>query len=212
MKLGIIGAGFIAKFQTIAIAQVRGWQIAGICSPEGAEELAGFVESKGIGPVSIYPTITEMAKNVDVLAIFSPNFTRIAVMEEIRDAVKSGCRLQGLICEKPLGRNYAEAKRMVELLEETGYEAGEDMGMYKPARAVNRVEFLALTLRNVSDSMPGLTASSYTDVELNQWFTGYAKYSYDNSLFVGSKLFPQQFTKRVEVARVIFELNELGKV
>lgn len=120
MKLGIIGAGFIAQFQTIAISQVRGWQVAGICSPEGAEELAGFVESKKIGPVSLYPTVSEMAKNVDVLAIFSPNFTRIAVMEEIRDAVKAGCQLQGIICEKPLGRNYAEAKRMVELLEETG--------------------------------------------------------------------------------------------
>ena len=120
MKLGIIGAGFIAKFQTVAIGQVRGWQIAGICSPEGAEELAGFVAAKGLGPASIYPSISEMAKNVDVLAIFSPNFTRIAVMEEIRDAVKAGCQLQGIICEKPLGRNYAEAKRMVELLEETG--------------------------------------------------------------------------------------------
>ena len=120
MKLGIIGAGFIAKFQTIAISQVRGWQIAGICSPEGAEELAGFVESKGLGPVSLYPTVTEMAKNVDVLAIFSPNFTRISVMEEIRDAVKAGCQLQGIVCEKPLGRNYAEAERMVTLLDETG--------------------------------------------------------------------------------------------
>ena len=120
MKLGIIGAGFIAKFQTIAISQVRGWQIAGICSPEGAEALARFVESKGIGPVSLYPTVTEMAKHVDVLAIFSPNFTRTAIMEEIRDAVRAGCRLQGIICEKPLGRNYAEAARMVTLLEETG--------------------------------------------------------------------------------------------
>jgi len=120
MKLGIIGAGFIAKFQTIALSQIRGWQVAGICSPEGADALARLVESRGLGPVTVYPTITEMAKNVDVLAIFSPNFTRIAVMEEIRDAVQAGCPLKGLICEKPLGRSYAEAQRMVELLEETG--------------------------------------------------------------------------------------------
>jgi len=120
MKLGIIGAGFIAKFQAIALSEVRGWEIAGICSPEGAEQLADFVKSKELGPAAIYPSVTEMAKNVDVLAIFSPNFTRIAVMEEIRDAVKSGCELQGIICEKPLGRNYAEADRMVKLLEETG--------------------------------------------------------------------------------------------
>ncbi len=120
MRLGFIGAGFIAKFQTIALSQVRGWQIAGICSPEGAEKLAGFANSHGLGPVSVYPTVTEMAKNVDVLAIFSPNFTRIAIMEEIRDAVKSGSQLRGIICEKPLGRNFAEADRMVKLLEETG--------------------------------------------------------------------------------------------
>lgn len=119
MKLGIIGAGFIAKFQTIALTQVRGWQIAGIHSPKGAEELASFVESKGVGPVTIYQSVTEMTKHVDVLAIFSPNFTRVAVMEEIRDAVKAGAQLQGIICEKPLGRNFAEADRMVKLLKET---------------------------------------------------------------------------------------------
>lgn len=120
MKLGIIGAGFIARFQATALSEVRGWDIAGICSPEGAEQFADFVESKGLGPATIYPSVTEMAKNVEVLAIFSPNFTRIPVMEEIRDAVKSGCSLKGIICEKPLGRNYTEADRMVRLLDETG--------------------------------------------------------------------------------------------
>ena len=36
------------------------------------------------------------------------------MVEEIVDAVKAGAQLKGVICEKPLARNLAEARRMVE--------------------------------------------------------------------------------------------------
>lgn len=107
---------------------------------------------------------------------------------------------------------YQYICRGVELGMITGYEAGEDEGYYRPARSVNRVEFLALTLRNLSDTMPGLNSTSYNDVEAGQWFSGYAKYSYDNDLFTGANLYPSQYTKRSEVADVIYELHTLGKI
>jgi len=94
----------------------------------------------------------------------------------------------------------------------TGYQSGADAGFYRPARSVNRVEFLALLLRNVSDTMPANTVASYNDVALNQWFTGYAKYSYDNTLFAQPNLLPTNFVLREEVARVIYKLNQLGKI
>jgi flagellar hook assembly protein FlgD len=94
----------------------------------------------------------------------------------------------------------------------TGYQAGADAGYYRPARSVNRVEFLALLLRNLSDVMPGNGDFSYSDVPINQWYTGYAKYSYDHSLFTGTKLYPTNFTTRVQVAQVIYKLHELGKI
>lgn len=94
----------------------------------------------------------------------------------------------------------------------TGYLSGPDAGFYRPARSVNRVEFLALVLRNVADTMPGNNVASYNDVLLNQWFTGYAKYAYDNLLFNHPNLFPTNFMVRVEVARVLFKLHQLGKV
>lgn len=94
----------------------------------------------------------------------------------------------------------------------TGYESGEDAGYYRPARQVNRVEFLALILRNVGDTMPSDSSTSYNDVETGQWFSGYAKYSMDNSLFTGSNLYPTQATKRSEVADVIYKLHNLGKI
>ena len=56
-----------------------------------------------------------MAKQVDVIAVCAPNFARVTVIEAIVDAVKAGAALKGVICEKPLGRNMAEARRIVDL-------------------------------------------------------------------------------------------------
>ena len=94
----------------------------------------------------------------------------------------------------------------------TGYEGGADAGFYRPARQVNRVEFLALILRNLSDTMPADSSTSYSDVEANQWFSGYARYSLDNDLFAGPNLMPTNGTKRVEVADVLYKLHNLGKI
>lgn len=92
----------------------------------------------------------------------------------------------------------------------TGYASGADKGYFRPARSVNRAEFLAILLRNLSATMN--EGSSYTDVSSGDWFNKYAKYSYDNSLFTGGKLYPTNFTTRREVARVIYKLHTLGKI
>ena len=94
----------------------------------------------------------------------------------------------------------------------TGYKSGADAGFYRPARSVNRVEFLALVLRNLSETMPGNSSSSYNDVPTGQWFSGYAKYAFDQSLFMGSNLFPTQSMARWEVAAVIYKLHQNGKI
>ncbi|MFH1534174.1 MAG: S-layer homology domain-containing protein, partial [Nitrospirota bacterium] len=107
---------------------------------------------------------------------------------------------------------YQHICRGVELGMIYGYSGGADAGYYRPARDVGRVEFLALILRNVSDSMPDDSLGSYNDVAGGQWFSGYAKYSYDNELFDGNTLFPVQATTRIEVARHVYELYLLGKI
>jgi predicted dehydrogenase len=58
---------------------------------------------------------------VDAVWICAPNYTRIAVMEEIADTVRSEKgALIGVACEKPLGRTAAEARRMRELALDAG--------------------------------------------------------------------------------------------
>lgn len=118
MKLGMIGAGFVANFQAVAMTQVRGLELSALLARGGAQELARFSEDNRLGPAHIFDSITEMAKQVDVLAIYAPNYTRVSIMQEIVHAVKSGAELKGVICEKPLGRNVAESRKLVELADE----------------------------------------------------------------------------------------------
>ena len=120
LKYGFVGAGFIARFQLAAIRQLRGIDVVGVTAPQGAPELASMARAWGVGDAAVYGSVAEMARHVDVVAIFAPNFARVAVMEEIAQAVRAGAALKGVICEKPLGRNVAEARRLVELADAAG--------------------------------------------------------------------------------------------
>jgi len=120
MRLGFVGAGFVARFQAVAVLQVRGLEIAGIVRRRGAEALAAFCRENGLGEAKLYDSAAELAKHVDVIAIYVPNYAAVEIMEEIAAAVKAGARLKGVIREKPLGRNMREARRLAALAREAG--------------------------------------------------------------------------------------------
>jgi predicted dehydrogenase len=137
LRYGIIGAGFVARFHLKGIAQLRGIEIAGVHALKGADELAGLARELGVGNPTVYGSIAEMAAHVDVLAIFAPNFARIPIMEEIALAVRNGAVLKGVICEKPLGRNVAEARRLVNLAKDLNLRTAyfENQIFMKPVQA-----------------------------------------------------------------------------
>lgn len=120
LRYGIVGGGFISGFQLRALRQVRGVEVAGLVSRRPPQDLADYTKRHGLGEGKIYSSISEMAPHVDVIALFAPNFARIEMVEEIVAAVKAGAKLKGVICEKPLGRNLAEARRLVKLVEDAG--------------------------------------------------------------------------------------------
>jgi predicted dehydrogenase len=120
LRYGIVGGGFISGFQLRALRQVRGVEVAGLVSRRPPEKLAAYVRENGLGEGRIFGSISEMAPHVDVIALFAPNFARIEMVEELVAAVKAGAALKGVICEKPLGRNLAEARRLVKLVDEVG--------------------------------------------------------------------------------------------
>ena len=62
---------------------------------------------------------------IQALWLCGPNFARIENVEEIAHAVTGGKgALTGIACEKPLARNVAEAKRVVELVKQAGLKHG----------------------------------------------------------------------------------------
>jgi predicted dehydrogenase len=115
LKYGFVGAGFVANFHLQALRQLRGIKVTGVTAPRGAEALAERSREWGTGDTVVYADVAEMAKHVDVIAVFAPNFARVSIVEAIVDAVKAGAELKGVICEKPLGRNVKEARRLVDL-------------------------------------------------------------------------------------------------
>jgi len=138
LRLGFVGAGFIARFQVRALMQVRSVEVAGITSrtTASAEALSAMVKANGLGEGVVYPSIAEMVNHVDAVAIYAPNFVRVEHIEEIVDAVKRGAEIKGVICEKPLARNVGEARRLVDLAEEVGLKTAyfENQVFMKPVR------------------------------------------------------------------------------
>ncbi|MBD3183654.1 gfo/Idh/MocA family oxidoreductase [Candidatus Poribacteria bacterium] len=120
LKIGMVGAGFVAEFHRKSLESIRGIELAGVCALKGAEELAERARNAGLGDTKVYKSIEEMCKAVDVACIFVPNFVRLTILKEIIDAVKNGAELKGIVCEKPLARNMAEADEMLKLVNSVG--------------------------------------------------------------------------------------------
>jgi len=118
LRYGIVGGGFISAFQLRALRQVRGVEVAGLVSRRPPEKLAAYVREHGLGEGRVFGSIQEMAPHVDVIALFAPNFARVEMVEEVVAAYKAGAPLKGIICEKPLARNLAEARRVLKLVED----------------------------------------------------------------------------------------------
>ena len=120
LKIGFIGAGFVADFHRQALLGVRGVELSGMVRRGKSEALAAKVRQDGLGPAVIYETVGELCEAVDVIAVLAPNFTRVEVFEQILAARQKGAELKGLICEKPLARNVAEADRILAISDQIG--------------------------------------------------------------------------------------------
>jgi predicted dehydrogenase len=125
LGVGFVGSGFITRFHIQSWTAVRDADVLGIWSPnkENAASAAALARSLNVGAARAYGSITEMVAEpgIDCIWLCGPNHRRIENMEEIVAAIKTGKgELVGIACEKPLGRNVAEATRMVELVEEVG--------------------------------------------------------------------------------------------
>ncbi len=125
LGVGFVGGGFVARFHIRAFQGVRDAHVLGVVSRADptAEQAAALARELGVGNAKAYDTITDMVADpaIDAIWICAPNFARLEVMNEIVHAIESGKgELRAVACEKPLGRNAAEARRMLQLAERVG--------------------------------------------------------------------------------------------
>ncbi|MCU0916198.1 MAG: Gfo/Idh/MocA family oxidoreductase [Planctomycetes bacterium] len=115
LKIGMIGAGFVAKFHERALRSVRNVDFAGVYALKGAEALAQMARQDRLGDTKVYGSIAELVRAVDVVCVFAPNFARVDMMRQIAAAVEGGTKIKGIIIEKPLARNFNEANTLVRI-------------------------------------------------------------------------------------------------
>ena len=125
LGIGFLGGGFISRFHIQSLLGVRDVDVTGVFSKtkQSAEGTAELANDLGVGPAKAFDSITEMIADpgVDAIWVCSPNYARIETFEEIANAVNSDKgKLIGVACEKPLGRNVSEAKKVLELTQNAG--------------------------------------------------------------------------------------------
>lgn len=129
LRLGIVGAGFNARFHAQSLVAVRDVVLGAVSSRTRAssEALAAFARSLDVGDPTVHDDAESLAadERVDAIWINCPNDARVPVMEAIvRGNARRARPLAGIACEKPLARTLAEALRMTALAEEAGVPTG----------------------------------------------------------------------------------------
>jgi len=121
LGIGFIGSGFNTQFHIKAFTGIRDGDVRGVYSPtrKNAEGAAALARELEVGDARAYRSIGEMVADpaIDAIWLCGPNHARIENVEEIVETIRSGKgKLRGIACEKPLARNVAEAKRVMQLV------------------------------------------------------------------------------------------------
>jgi predicted dehydrogenase len=129
LGIGFVGSGFNARFHIQSLTSVREADVRGVWSPnkKNAASTAALAREHDVGEARPYKSIRDMVADpaINALWLCGPNQARIANIEEIVAAIKSGAgTLRGLACEKPLARNVAEAKKVAALAQSVGLNTG----------------------------------------------------------------------------------------
>lgn len=112
--IGAVGAGFIMRDVQLKAYAEAGYRVVAITSrtPEIAHEVADLRSIP-----HVYDTLAEMLEDpaVEILDIAVPPDQQLEV---VRQAVRDGKHLKGLLAQKPLAVDYGDALEIVRLCEE----------------------------------------------------------------------------------------------
>ena len=117
-QVAMLGTGLIGDFYTMSLHAQRSRDRVRIVYSRSAERGAAFRERWGVADSTTDLKAAIEHPDVDVVVVGLPNFMHVEVVEMVAAAGKA------VLCTKPLGRNAAEAKVMLETVEKAGVFAG----------------------------------------------------------------------------------------
>jgi predicted dehydrogenase len=126
LGIGFIGAGFIVDVFHVGVWEgIRDADITGVTSRtrESAQRVADHCRQRAVGDPTVHDDVAALVRDerVDAVWVAVPNDLRVQVVEQIVEEVTSGrAELVGVAIEKPLGRNVAEAREVVRMIEDAG--------------------------------------------------------------------------------------------
>ncbi|MFW6338424.1 MAG: Gfo/Idh/MocA family protein, partial [Alkalispirochaetaceae bacterium] len=113
MKIGMIGAGFMARTH-LAGWRALGEEVVGLLGYQDPTTDAFAKESR----LPTFATFEQLARNCDVVDVCSPTFTH---KQYVLAAVHAG---RAVFCEKPLALSLADGREMVEAAKAAGVPFG----------------------------------------------------------------------------------------
>ncbi len=124
-RIGCIGAGFIMADCHLVAYRSAGFNPVAISSRKPATARAA-AELRGVP--TVYDTYHELLsdESIEVVDIAVPPDIQLEVVEAV---VEHSDHIRGVLAQKPLGVNLAEAKRIVELCEDAGIVLGVNQNM-----------------------------------------------------------------------------------
>ena len=116
LKVGIIGCGGIAKGKHMpALKKLKEVEMVAFCDID-IEKAQKAAEEFGIADAAVYTDYVELLKDetIDVIHVCTPNKSHADITVTALEAGKH------VMCEKPMAKTSADAKRMLDAAERTG--------------------------------------------------------------------------------------------
>jgi predicted dehydrogenase len=136
VRIGLLGSGFVSTFYLQGLQQTAGWEIPVVASPNLAHAQA-FAQKWNIPEATDDMNSVIARKDIDLVILGVPNYVHKDLAIQCARAGKN------LVCTKPLGRNAAEAREMLDAVRAAGVMHGyAETEVFSPA-VIKAHEFIA---------------------------------------------------------------------
>lgn len=124
-RIGAIGSGFIMRDVQLVAYQNAGFETVAIASRNAAHAKEA---AKLRGIARVHPTWQDLLQDTDV-QVLDIAFPPDKQLEIVREAAKHTDHIKGILAQKPLAMNLAEARKAVQVCDDSGLVLGVNQNM-----------------------------------------------------------------------------------